>query len=667
MNHQPWEPPPVTCRLTTLLLVGLLLALTALDPAFAAPSARASIALFTPRPGDEKRLVLATLPDDTQGFLLIDTGADRTVIAEGIAARLGIPVARDAGWIAGIDAQHPVGTATLPSLRLGRVALDQVDVLVGLPSGLRNLDGVPLAGILGNDVLSRFVLAIDDGAGRLQLLPPGRARLPARAAPLSFDGRHVSTLVQLATRAHPEAPVAVSLTLDTGAEGVTLQGEAGGLFDGEYTTGVEEVRGLGSAVAGARLRPTRRIPLVRVTLGGHTRPFEDDVRWLQPAEGDTGRLGGLAGFALLAGRRAVIDYRGGRFLLARTGRRSGPQDARAAALSLEAPHWGNDVAVSATLDVSLGNTAAAAARLDRGLANAPDAYDLRAIAAQVALRDGATARARDLLRPIPAGAAVDAGVAIQTVGLRAAAGDIDGARRLAEGAVAVRPGAAIAWAALADARLAAGDADGAQAALRDAVARARDPDAWLLRRARVADARGDGDAAHALLRRALDANPLDGRPLRLLAHLATDDDARDALRAEVAAVIARTHPALRPYGFVAFAQSALGDTAAARAARDAGTARDCGVAADDLALCEAWYAGAARDASSTALARLARATRASAPSPTAEDARAMLHAAASDPTAAAAAARRAALLAPGDPYLAWLAARAAIAATPPAR
>jgi hypothetical protein len=83
---------------------------------------------------------------------------------------------------------------------------------------------LPVAGILGADVLGRFVVDLDDGADRLSLWAPGTLRLPRRAAPLAVEGGRARTRVRVTAKGAPERSTEVLLDVDTGARDVLLIG-----------------------------------------------------------------------------------------------------------------------------------------------------------------------------------------------------------------------------------------------------------------------------------------------------------------------------------------------------------------------------------------------------------------------------------------------------------
>lgn len=113
-------------------------------------------------------LVPATLNDSQGVTLLLDTGAQRTILTPESARRAGLAVpagaARRTVAVAG-GGRIEVPFLTLRRLQVGDYVLDNVEIGVyPVAPGARLLDG-----ILGMDVLGRFVFTVDHQARQLRL------------------------------------------------------------------------------------------------------------------------------------------------------------------------------------------------------------------------------------------------------------------------------------------------------------------------------------------------------------------------------------------------------------------------------------------------------------------------------------------------------------------
>jgi len=103
--------------------------------------------------------------------LIVDTGADRTVISPEVIERAGL--AGGAGRSVQVIGVTGTSTATLVTLPLLDVAGARIGPIVvvahPLPSTFRGSDAVD--GLLGRDVLDAFTLSVDTASGRATLTP----------------------------------------------------------------------------------------------------------------------------------------------------------------------------------------------------------------------------------------------------------------------------------------------------------------------------------------------------------------------------------------------------------------------------------------------------------------------------------------------------------------
>lgn len=235
---------------------------------------------------------------------VMDTGASDTAIYHDFAQRLKLT----AGAPTALQGQ--TGSADLPSVQMPALQVDgrrkEAFESVILPP---RADGVPLAGILGVDVMGAYVVDIDYARGRFALLPAdtdAKALLGEGAVPVNARRNEVGFLY-LPVRIGTAAGIAV---LDTGARKTIVNwafARAAGIdpdHNGLKPDGV---------IQGATNNPVsaRRGVLGPVELGGSVRPdfslrvgdlpvfkvFELDR---QPAM--------ILGIDLLEGGRVVVDY-----------------------------------------------------------------------------------------------------------------------------------------------------------------------------------------------------------------------------------------------------------------------------------------------------------------------------------------------------------------------
>lgn len=173
---------------------------------------------FEPAPTPDEQEVIAaeidavrrlTVPVGVEGQapvgFLIDTGAERTVLGNVVAA--GLPGPRRAATLVHIAGRAPVEVVEVERLSLGRSVYRGIEAPV-LPRATMGVDG-----ILGTDALQDQRVLFDFKAGRVTLIQPGER--PALGEVIVVRGRRRSGRLIL-TSASIDG-VTVDVVLDTGA------------------------------------------------------------------------------------------------------------------------------------------------------------------------------------------------------------------------------------------------------------------------------------------------------------------------------------------------------------------------------------------------------------------------------------------------------------------
>jgi len=98
--------------------------------------------------------------------LMVDTGADRTVVSPGALARAGLaPAPGRAVRVLGVAGSATAGEALVERLELAGTRVGPLPVIV-LDVGVAGVDG-----LLGRDILDHFTLTVDAARGQATLVP----------------------------------------------------------------------------------------------------------------------------------------------------------------------------------------------------------------------------------------------------------------------------------------------------------------------------------------------------------------------------------------------------------------------------------------------------------------------------------------------------------------
>jgi predicted aspartyl protease len=197
---------------------------------------------------------------------LLDTGAERTMLAAAAARRLGVETHYEyPRKMRGLGGALASGDARLRSLGLGRMALADFQVLVG-PVSLPGPGGKPLDGLLGADFFSTFEVDLDLAHARLTLYE----RLPCAIAGPPWSLAYTTIAVNRSLHDHLFFPVSldghrVAAFIDTGAE-LSAVDAAAALSLGVDAVELERdpvatLRGAGSEVVKSRAHRFARLEI----------------------------------------------------------------------------------------------------------------------------------------------------------------------------------------------------------------------------------------------------------------------------------------------------------------------------------------------------------------------------------------------------------------------
>jgi predicted aspartyl protease len=104
--------------------------------------------------------------------LLLDTGAERTLISPEAIARAGLPLEGGTPVVlTGVTGSAAATLLTLPHLDVAGVRLGPLPVVVHEMPGESGTESEPLDGLLGRDLLDAFMIMVDPGSRRATLVP----------------------------------------------------------------------------------------------------------------------------------------------------------------------------------------------------------------------------------------------------------------------------------------------------------------------------------------------------------------------------------------------------------------------------------------------------------------------------------------------------------------
>ena len=118
----------------------------------------------------QRIMVDSRINGTTPARLLLDTGADRTVVAPRVIAAAGISLTRGtaAGTMKGATGEAQVQSVPVESIEVGAAKVDRLVVIS------HDIDQSGVDGLLGRDFLDQFTVTIDNAQGVVTLSPKKR-------------------------------------------------------------------------------------------------------------------------------------------------------------------------------------------------------------------------------------------------------------------------------------------------------------------------------------------------------------------------------------------------------------------------------------------------------------------------------------------------------------
>ena len=159
-------------------------------------------------------LIKAKVNDGSDYRFIVDTGATQNVMDQASANTVGAVSKGEFSLTTGSGFMK-MGNANLKSVELGPIRLENVPVAVADLPAFSAIKGVRPAGILGANVLRRFLVTIDYSKKVLTLSDPDQVKVPENA--VVVQGKPTLVSSGLAVDAILDDKVKIQLLVDTGA------------------------------------------------------------------------------------------------------------------------------------------------------------------------------------------------------------------------------------------------------------------------------------------------------------------------------------------------------------------------------------------------------------------------------------------------------------------
>jgi hypothetical protein len=224
-----------------------------------------------------------------QNFLL-DTGTSPSIVNKGLAGPLDLT--ESSAVLASVGQNSKVQSAILPEIEIGPIRANSLPVLLSDLSQLENDLGIPIAGIIGLDVLSRSSFSLDYGKKSIEFgrFTPGGVTVPLPAG----------SSIALALVNWGGTPK--RMVVDTGSEQLVLLGKEppfAGIVRADGGSG-----GTATAASVVNRMTVQQLPPGDVVLAG--RKFSASKAFWVPGS-DASDSDGLLGVRSLGFRRLSFD------------------------------------------------------------------------------------------------------------------------------------------------------------------------------------------------------------------------------------------------------------------------------------------------------------------------------------------------------------------------
>ena len=222
-----------------------------------------------------------------QNFIL-DTGTAPSMINAGLAAQLGLATAPSTSVVGGKTI--PTQTAVVPEIRLGPIRAVSLPVQVHDLSTYERELGIPVAGIIGLDVLSKSSFRLDFNKREIEF-----GDISRQGVPVHFDARTGLAVVEVSLGGK-----LLRMLVDTGSDNFVL---LGGNFADVGWLPLRDTSQTGASLAEHGL-PVQVFPMPDIALGGLH--LNQDRAYLVPDRADP-EFDGFLGVRALGFRALSYD------------------------------------------------------------------------------------------------------------------------------------------------------------------------------------------------------------------------------------------------------------------------------------------------------------------------------------------------------------------------
>jgi predicted aspartyl protease len=201
-------------------------------------------------------------------IFILDTGSAPSIVNERVAEELGLAM-HLAGTVA-VGQSVPLHAATIPDLELGPIRVASLPVLVKDLSRLEHDYGIPIAGIIGFDVLSKSSFRLGYQASEIEFGAVSRDGIP-----VPYDAHSGTAVAEARIDGKP-----VRMLVDTGSDSLVI---LGGNFSDAGWPRLRNASQTGRSIADQNLE-LKMVSAPDIVIGG--RRFSKDRAYVVPRGAD---------------------------------------------------------------------------------------------------------------------------------------------------------------------------------------------------------------------------------------------------------------------------------------------------------------------------------------------------------------------------------------------